>query len=221
MRLPTTSAQGFRNRTIIELHGSGKTQSAIAALVGCTQAWVSKIISRYPEEGPKGLTSRGKAKGARARLDSAQPKLLEAFLLEGALLHGFATDNWARERIAGLVLKEFQVSCHPSHISKLMRKIGFSLQVPVSRSYRKDEKAVEEWKAQTLPAIKKSPVWRVPDSFCRRIRHWCRSPYQPHLCPRWANTCHYGQYRDKCPVIYGKCGQYPRGLNLYGSEQAF
>ena len=156
MRLPTTSAQEFRNRTIIELHQSGQKQSSIAQHLGCTQAWVSKIISRYRQEGAAGLESRGKAKGAKSRLDSPQLDRLESLLLEGALSHGFATDNWTRERIASLILKEFQVSYHPSHISKLMQKIGFSLQIPTSHSYRKDEKAVQEWKTQTLPEIKKS-----------------------------------------------------------------
>lgn len=156
MRLPTTSAQEFRNRTIIELHQSGKAQTEIAQLVGCTQAWVSKIINRYAKEGLKGLTSRGKAKGAKPRLDSVQLEHLESLLLDGALEHGFATDNWTRERIASLILKEFQVNYHPSHISKLMKKIGFSLQVPIGHSYRKDDRAVQEWKAQALPSIKKS-----------------------------------------------------------------
>lgn len=106
MRLSTTSAQEFRNRTIIELHHSGKTQAEIAQHVACTQAWVSKIINRYAQEGSKGLTSRGKAKGAKSRLDSVQLKELESLLLDGALEHGFSTDNWTRERIASLILKE-------------------------------------------------------------------------------------------------------------------
>lgn len=157
MRLPTTSAQEFRNRTIIELQQSGKNQTEIAQLVGCSQAWVSKIIKRYSKEGSQGLTSKGKAKGAKSRLDAVQLKELASFLLDGALEHGFATDNWTRKRIAKLIAKEFQVNYHPSHISKLIRKLGFSLQVPISHSYRKDDKAVAEWKTQTLPSIKKSP----------------------------------------------------------------
>lgn len=156
MRLPTISAQEFRNQTIIELHQSGKSQIEIAKLVGCTQAWVSKMLSRYAEQGREGLKSKGKAKGAKPKLDLSQLQRLEVLLLEGALSHDFATDNWTRERIASLILKEFQVSYHPSHISKLMRKIGFSLQVPISHSYRKDEKAVQKWKSKTLKQIKKS-----------------------------------------------------------------
>lgn len=156
MRLSTTSGQEFRNRTIVELYESGKTQKEIAELTDCTQAWVSKILNRYRLEGSKGLLSKGKAKGAKSKLDSIQLEQLKQFLLAGALEHGFATDNWTRERIAALILKEFEVRYHPAHISWIMQKIGFSKQKPVTRSYRKDEKAVKEWKTKTLPSLKKS-----------------------------------------------------------------
>lgn len=156
MRLPNTSSQEFRNRTILELRKSGKPQGEIAQLVGCSQAWVSKILRRHEEEGPKGLQSRGKAKGAASRLSPEQFGLLRGLLLKGALAHGFATDNWTRKRIAALIFREFKVDYHPGHISWIMRKIGFSLQKPKSRSYRKDEAAVHQWKTRVLPSLKKS-----------------------------------------------------------------
>ena len=156
MRLSTTSAQEFRNRTLVELYESGKTQKEIASLMDCSQAWVSKVLRRYRIEGPKGLLSKGKAKGATSKLTILQLENLKQLLLEGALNHGFVTDNWTRERIAALILKKFEVSYHPAHISWVMRKIGYSKQKPITHSYRKDKEAVEEWKTKTLPALKKS-----------------------------------------------------------------
>ena len=87
MRLTTTSAQEFRNRTIVELYESGKTQSEIAKLSDCTQAWVSKVLKRYRQEGSKGLQSRGKAKGAKSRLDSTQLEQLKDLLLQGVTVN--------------------------------------------------------------------------------------------------------------------------------------
>ncbi len=81
---------------------------------------------------------------------------LSEMLLQGALAHGFETDNWTRERMAELVLKQFGVRYHPAHMSNLMRKIGFTVQRPKARSYRKDEESVRKWREEQLPELKKS-----------------------------------------------------------------
>lgn len=156
MRLSEISAQEFRYRTVVELHKEGKTQIEISNLVDCSQAWVSKILTRYKREGEAGLSVKGKAKGAPSKLSELQFSELPKLLKEGALKHGFPTDNWTRERIASLILDKFSVSYHPAHISRLMQKLGFSLQKPQSKSYRKDEKAAKKWKDEDLPELKKS-----------------------------------------------------------------
>ena len=99
---------------------------------------------------------KGKAKGAQSKLSTDQFTLLRELLLQGALHHGFETDNWTRERIAQLIMDKFQVSYHAAHISRLMKKMGFSSQKPRTRSYRKDELQVQHWKTEQLPRIKKS-----------------------------------------------------------------
>jgi transposase len=157
MKLQFPCAQEFRLRTIVELHRLGKGQKEIAQIVDCSQVWVSKVLRRYRECGLEGLLVKGKAKGARAKLDDQALQSLSSMLVKGALFYGFETDNWIRERIAELILNKFSVSYHPAHISGLMRKIGFSLQKPKTRSYRKDDLEVSKWKNEQLPQLKKSP----------------------------------------------------------------
>ena len=156
MRLQDTHSQEFRFQTIVKLSQAGKTQSMIADTLDCSQAWVSKVLNRYKDLGAEGLRVKGKAKGAKPKLDLDQIEQLKNLLLQGALEHGFTTDNWTRERIAELIKKEFSVSYHPAHISRIMRKIGFSLQKPKTKSYRKDEQSVNKWKNEELPELKKS-----------------------------------------------------------------
>ena len=156
MKLKTTSAQEFRFRTIVELYQSGKTQQEIAQAVDCSQVWVSKVLKRYKTQGDSGLQVKGKAPGASPKLTTGQFSQLKTLLNQGALIHGFATDNWTRERIAQLINKRFGVSYHPAHISRLMKRLGFSLQKPRTRSYRQDQEQVQIWKNKQLPALKKS-----------------------------------------------------------------
>lgn len=156
MKLQSSSVAEFRWRTIIRLHQLGKGQKEIAQIVDCGQSWVSKVLKRYKSFGLKGFLAEGKPRGAPTKLDDQALESLSSMLVQGALFYGFETDNWTRARIAKLIQDKFSVSYHPAHISRLMRKIGFSLQKPKTKSYRKDDLQVSKWKKERLPQLKKS-----------------------------------------------------------------
>jgi putative transposase len=155
MRLHSDASVEYRFGLMIKLVEEGKSQTAIAQFLGCSQSWVSKFLKRYRAEGNSALKVRHARRGKSARLSAMQFEVLAQLLLEGALHHGFPTDNWTRERIAALIQEQFSVSYHPSHISKLMRRLGFTLQKPKRRSFKKDEAQGKQWREQTLPALKK------------------------------------------------------------------
>lgn len=156
MELTGNQAKEYRYGLILKLREEDKSQKAIAQLTQCSQSWVSKVLNRYKTIGAEGIKVKGKAKGNESRLTKSDLSALKERLLEGALHHGFETDNWSRERIASLIESQFGQSYHVSHMSKLMQKIGFSLQKPKTKSYRKDEQAAINWKEEQLPALKKS-----------------------------------------------------------------
>lgn len=156
MRFKEDTAIEYRFGLIIRLYEEGRSQQSIAQLTQCSQSWVSKVLDRHRTSGATGIKVKGKAPGNSPRLSKAHLEALKTLLVEGALKHGFETDNWSRERIAQLIKNKFGVSFHVSHISKLVRQIGFTLQKPKTRSYRKDEEAVAAWKQSELPALKKS-----------------------------------------------------------------
>lgn len=156
MRLKGNSSTEFRFELIIRLTRAGKTQKAIAELLDCDQSWVSRVLKRYAEQGQAGLKVKIPVQKRPSRLTKEQLEHLSEMLLQGALAHGFGTDNWTRERMAQLVLKHFGISYHPAHMSKVMRKIGFTVQKPKAKSYRKDEQSVLKWREEQLPRLKKS-----------------------------------------------------------------
>ena len=155
MRLKGDASVEFRFTLIVKLYKEGKKQQQIADLVQCSQAWVSRVLQRYRSKGKTGLKIKGKAPGKSSYLSKRQLERLKTMLLKGALHYHFPTDNWTRERIAALIEQQFSVHYHPAHISKLMRRLGFTLQKPQRRSFKKDEKAVQKWRSKTLPALKK------------------------------------------------------------------
>ena len=59
--------------------------------------------------------------------------------------------------MAQVILKEFGVSYHPAHVSRLLREAGLSLQKPARRANQRDEEAIKRWKEERWPSLKKGP----------------------------------------------------------------
>ena len=49
------------------------------------------------------------------------------------------------------------VSYHSAHVSRLLKKLRLSLQKPERRANQRDEEAIERWKEQRWPSLKKGP----------------------------------------------------------------
>ena len=156
MRLKGTSSTEFRFELIVKLFKEGKTQKSISELVNCSQAWVSKVLKRHREQGDLGLKVKAWIPKKPSRLDEQQFASLRIMLINGAVNYGFSTDNWTRNRIASLIEESWKVNYHPSHISKIMKKMDFTTQKPKTRSYRKNEQEVQEWKDTQIGLLKKS-----------------------------------------------------------------
>ncbi len=142
MRLDNQSSTEFRYRTIIKMYKAGKTQKEIAAVLDCSQAWVSKVLKRYKAEGEAIFDLKGKALGRKPLLNETKMKLLKVLLEKGALEHGFETNRWTQERIADLIELHFGVKYHQSHISRLMQKINFPLQKAEEKKEERDSSTI-------------------------------------------------------------------------------
>jgi transposase len=156
MKLQSKEAQEFRLHRIVALSEEGFTQPEIADLVDCSQAWVSKVLQRAQLEGKDHLKAKGFAPGKTAALSDTQLDHLRILLEAEAQAAGFTSDGWTRQRVSQLLVERFAVKHDLSHISRILRKLGFTLQKPKRRDYRQNAEAVVGWKQQTLPQLKKS-----------------------------------------------------------------
>jgi len=156
MKLQSREAQEFRLQQIVSLHQEGYSQPDIARLLECSQAWVSKVLQRAQRDGQANLKAKGPAPGKTAALSTAQLDQLRRLLAAEAQAAGFDSDGWTRQRVAHLIKQQFGVSHHLSHISRILSKLGFTLQKPKRRDYRQDPQAVAQWKQERLPELKKS-----------------------------------------------------------------
>src|SRR5215216_5516880 len=81
----------------------------------------------------------------------------EATRASGARSRGsrFPGEVWTCERVAELIRREFGVSYHRAHVSRLLKALRQSLQKPQRRANQRDEEAIEHWKEKRWPSLKK------------------------------------------------------------------
>jgi transposase len=92
--------------------------------------------------------------GATPPLSKDERARLPELLTQGAQAHGFRGDVWTCERVAIVIQKEFGVSYHPAHVSRLLKAMRQSLQKPQRRANQREEEAIERWKEQRWPSLK-------------------------------------------------------------------
>jgi putative transposase len=144
----------------------GDDINVIARDLRVTSGSVRRWRRAWAEGGDEALKSKGPV--SRERLSPAQWARLEAELRRGPLAHGFADDQrWTLARVKTLIGKLFHVGYTIEGVWKLLRRHGWSCQVPVRQSMERDEAAIAAWKDQVWPQIKAPPATWAPTSVSR------------------------------------------------------
>lgn len=142
-----------------ELSQQGWKQKDIAAALGVTEGAVSQWLKRARDGGVEALHRR-QSPGAPPRLKDEQRAQLLQLLPAGAEAFGFRGALWTRERIAEVIRRAFGVSYHPTHVGRILRACGWSVQKPLRRARQRDEEAIRRWKEERWPQVKKRRRWR-------------------------------------------------------------
>jgi transposase len=145
--------EGRRLRAF-ELKEQGWKLTQIADALGVTEGAVSQWMKRVREEGVEALRHKPPP-GATPRLSNDERAKLSELLAQGAPSHGFRGEVWTCERVAVVIRREFGVSYHPAHVSRLLQALRQSLQKPQRRANQRDEEAIEHWKETKWPSLKK------------------------------------------------------------------
>jgi transposase len=146
--------EGRRLRAF-ELKQQGWSQQRIAEALGVSKGAVSQWMKRARHGGGPQALKRHPAPGATPRLSEDERAKLPELLAQGAEAHGFRGEVWTCEGVAIVIRKEFGVSYHPAHVSRVVRALGLSLQKPQRRAEQRDEEAIDNWKEKKWPSLKR------------------------------------------------------------------
>lgn len=162
---PQGSPQELERRRLraVALLEEGHSQAEVARRVGCHPSSVTRWRAAMERAGPEALRPKP-ACGRPPKLTAQDKARLVQYLLEGPMEHGYHTDIWTTKRMAELIERKFSVSYHRDHVGRLLHWLGWSHQKPKRRALQRDEEAIQQWKRQGWPRIKKGRRGWVPTS---------------------------------------------------------
>ena len=134
----------------LELKREGWTHAEVGEALGVTKMAVSKWMQAVRAEGETGLLARPH-QGAAPKLGWAELARLPELLAEGAEAYGFRGDVWTCARVAQLIKREFSVSYHRAHVSRLLKRLEWTPQKPAVYDSRRDEAEVARFRAEIWP----------------------------------------------------------------------
>ncbi len=143
-----------RRKRAFDLDEQGWTGRAIAHALGVSEAAVCRWLAAKQSQGPEAW--RAKTRGHQsARLNDEQRQLIPELLSHGAEAYGFRGQLWTCSRVAEMLREEFSVSYHKAHVSRLLKALKWTPQLPAERDERRDEKAISGWRIEVWPELKK------------------------------------------------------------------
>lgn len=134
----------------LDRHGWGCC--AIAEALAVSERSVRRWLARADHEGRASLRSRP-IPGCPSRLTPAQRGWIPDFLWHGAEAYGFRGEFWNCGRVAAVLKEEFGVTYHPGHVSRILKELGWTPQIPITRAIQRDEAAIRHWQREVWPEL--------------------------------------------------------------------
>ena len=150
--LKTSDGLEWRRLQAWRLRQLGWESSKIAVALGASRGAVSQWLKTATTGGVEALLSHA-IPGRPARLRPEQLRQIPDFLWHGAEAYGFRGDVWTCGRVAGMLEEEFGIRYSTSQVSRILKALGWTPQVPITRAIQRDEEAIDRWRSSVWPAL--------------------------------------------------------------------
>jgi transposase len=135
-----------------QLNQVGWSQAEIAVALDVSEVSVSRWMARAHRDGPIALLAHP-VPGRPPKLEPEQTRLIPDFLAHGAEAYGFFGEVWTCARVGQVIEQEFGVAYHKSQVSRLLKKLHWTPQMPIARAIQRDEEEIERWRIEVWPRL--------------------------------------------------------------------
>jgi transposase len=142
----------------------GVHEAEVARQVGVHRQSVNRWAKQWAQGGRAAL-KRAPRTGRPPRLSTADRQRLLQGLKRGPEALGYRTGLWTAWRVADLIERECGVKYSTVHAWRVLRALGWTPQRPMGRALERNEAAIQKWKRQRWPELKKTPKHEVKPLF--------------------------------------------------------
>jgi transposase len=136
----------------LHLREHGWRRCDVADALNVTERSVSHWTAIARIHGPRALLS-APIPGRPPALSAQQRQLIPELLWHGAEAYGFRGSVWTWGRIAKVIEEELGVVYDKGHVSRLLRQLNWTPQMPIRRASQRNEQAIEQWRRETWPRL--------------------------------------------------------------------
>jgi transposase len=150
----TDERRVFREKLRLEAAGrfsQGEENAVIAHDLRVSVRSVQRWHRAWSQGGPKALASKGLA--SLPLLSDGLFAVLERELAKGPVAHGWPDQTWTLSRIKALIGRRFHRTYTVQGVAALLKRHGWSCQVPARRAVERDDAAVAGWMKETWPDV--------------------------------------------------------------------
>lgn len=140
----------------VRLLQQGVPEAEVARRVGVHRQSVNRWAKALAEGGRPALKRAPRA-GRPPKLSSSDRQRIVQGLKRGPEALGYRTGLWTAWRVADLIQRECDVKYSTVHAWRVLRALGWTPQRPAGRALERNEAAIQRWKRQRWPALKKTP----------------------------------------------------------------
>ena len=142
----------WRRVQALHLKSPGWRRREVAEALSVTERSVNRWLTISRDRGLEGLRSVP-IPGRPPALSPAQRRMIPEFLWHGPEAYGLRGSLWTCGRIAKVIEEEFGVAYDKGHVSRLLRQLRWTPQMPIRRASQRDEAAIRLWRTEAWPRL--------------------------------------------------------------------
>ena len=133
----------------------GDRPSAVMDSLGLCRTSIYPWLRKFKDRGFNALAEKIAA-GPEPLLTEAERRQVRRWIIgKDPRQHGFDFGLWTRRIVQSLILERLQVDLCLTSVGKLLASLDITPQKPLRRAYERDPVAVERWRAEIYPQLKK------------------------------------------------------------------
>jgi transposase len=143
----------------------GERPSEVIKSFGLCRTTIYPWLRKARRRGEQGLKAR-RHRGPRPKLSSRQKQQVRRWINgKDPRQYGFDFGLWTRKVVGSLIKERLGIEVGVTAVGRLLAELGITPQKPLRRAYERDPVAVERWKVEQYPALRKRAKRRGAEIF--------------------------------------------------------